>query len=172
MSRRDLPEPARAPSLWLALALALGGCSDPPVPVDPPPRPPSQPAPPPPDTGPLVSGRVRLRGALVDRFEGVLWISLRQRGGAMPMPLRFRAFALTSGEISDPVDGERTLAFDLRDTDTMAADMPKVPLPPEIELRAVYDPDGKVETKDGQVVAQAPVTVGDRGIDLVLDLAR
>jgi hypothetical protein len=153
---------ALALPLALALSLALAqGCSDPPVPI-PSPKPQVAPA-----DGVLVAGRVRLRGALAERYDGVLWLSLVARG--QRMPIRFRAFALTSGDISDAVAGERVLAFDLREGDVMAGGMPVQPLPAEIEVRALFDPDSMVETKDGQVAAQAPVRVGDRGVDLVLD---
>ncbi|NUP97417.1 MAG: hypothetical protein HUU28_14750, partial [Planctomycetaceae bacterium] len=63
-------------------------------------------------------------------------------------------------------DGSRALVFTLsRDTTLIGA-----PLPPDVpfEVAALYDPDGDIDSKDGQVVASAPARRGDLGIRMEL----
>lgn len=123
-------------------------------------------------SGGQVAGRAILKGELAEATTGCLFVTLRIAGQRMPT-WSYRV------EMTDPAeskqglapakDGVRELIFVLNEQTTLfqgAID----PLA-EYEVQVMYDPDGSVDSKEGQVVAIAPAKIGAEDLYLELDPA-
>jgi hypothetical protein len=167
-----------------AVALGLLSCSDAPrdVPASQQPRksgmPPDHPTLPAdhppidqPATDPSIefSGRARLVGELAAAKGGFVFFSVRPRGTKGPL-LTYR-IDLADPKLAEPVlttgaDGVRELHFVLNQrTSMMPGDVPR---DVEVELQALYDPDGDIDSKDGRYEAVVPVQIG--ASDIVLEI--
>jgi hypothetical protein len=184
---------ARSAALLVATALLSGACGDAPQPVDtPPPRPAALPAghPPvaggganaaqglPPDhpaigggapaaAGPdaVFEGRAILGGELAHVDEGFLIVSVRAKGSRAPM--RSYKTAVDDPRATESAGETRIFRFRLdRDTDMMGGG--EVPEGIPLELQVLYDPDGYVDSKEGQESAVVPVERGQGGIEIRL----
>jgi hypothetical protein len=115
------------------------------------------------------AGTVELSGGLESASEGLLLVMLRAVGKDAPLWAYMVDLRDPEPERAGLVrrdDGSRALVFTLsRDTTLIGA-----PLPPDVpfEVAALYDPDGDIDSKDGQVVASAPARRGDLGIRMEL----
>ncbi|HVS11677.1 MAG TPA: hypothetical protein VMS76_17550 [Planctomycetota bacterium] len=184
---------ARCAALVVATALVSIACGDAPQPVDtPPPRPAALPPghPPvagggastprglPPDHPPIgggapaaagpdavFEGRVILSGELAHVDEGFLIVSVRAKGSKAPM--RSYKTAVDDPRTTESAGETRIFHFRLdRDTDMMGGG--EVPEGIPLELQVLYDPDGYVESKEGQEIAVVPVERGQGGIEVRL----
>lgn len=185
-----------ARSAALAVALLVAGCGDAPQPVASPPArpaalpaghppvagpgatgangarglPPDHPpiaAPEPADAGPdaVFEGRAILGGELAHVDEGFLIVSVRAKGSRAPM--RSYKAAIDDPRATEAAGDERIFRFRLdRATDMMGGG----PIPEGIplELQVLYDPDGFVDSKEGQESAVVEVERGQSGIEVRL----
>jgi hypothetical protein len=132
----------------------------------------SQPSAPPAttDPGPSFGGVVRLKGALAERPDGFLFISLvpgQVPEGTPEMPFLSIKLSLAL-DVPAAANGERAVTFDLNRRTTM---MPPTMEPlGELRLVARVDPDGAVDTREPDVLkAYVPATAGRTDHELVLD---
>lgn len=114
-------------------------------------------------------GTIELRGALEQAEQGSLLVMLRGVGQSAPLWAYFVDLRDPAAERSGLVrrdDGSRALHFTLDRTTTLIG----APLPHDVafELAAVYDPDGDIDSKDGQLRASAPARRGDLAIRMEL----
>ncbi len=117
-----------------------------------------------------VAGRAVLRGELANATAGCLFVTLRQAGQRMPT-WTYRV------DLDDPdvarkglaaaADGARELTFVLNQKTSLM----KVPVDTTVplEVQVMFDPDGNVDSREGQVSAVAPAKLGDE--DVLLELA-
>jgi hypothetical protein len=111
-------------------------------------------------------GTIALRGTLVQAREGSLFVIVRQKGSRMPALAR-------KYEVADPVwtdrGDERVLRFSLDEAnaeDRMGNT--GTTLEGELELEARFDPDGVIETKEGNQSAVVRVERGDQDVTVTL----
>lgn len=114
-------------------------------------------------------GTIELRGALEQAERGSVLVMLRGVGQSAPLWAYFVDLRDPAAERSGLVrrdDGSRALHFTLDRTTTLIG----APLPHDVafELAAVYDPDGDIDSKDGQLRASAPARRGDLAIRMEL----
>jgi len=114
-------------------------------------------------------GTIELRGALEQAEQGSLLVMLRGVGQSAPLWAYIIDLRDPTAELSGLVrrdDGSRALHFTLDRTTTLIG----APLPHDVafELAAVYDPDGDIDSKDGQLRASAPARRGDLAIRVEL----
>ena len=134
-------------SLSAALAIAplvLASCGERPVRVD---------QSPPNET--IFEGQVRLTGELAQKERGTLFVSARPVGSRMP--ILSRKFTLDDPAII-AAGGERVLEYELTREHFMGGT--EFHLPPDVEIKITFDPDGIVETFDGVESVVVPATVG------------
>ena len=155
------------PSLLAALAfLAWGaGCGVEP----PPPEQRAASARPVIDDPSRFGGTIELRGALERAEQGSVLVMLRGAGQSAPLWAYFVDLRDPAAERNGLVrrdDGSRALQFTLDRTTTLIG----APLPHDVafEIAAVYDPDGDIDSKDGQLRASAPARRGDLAIRMEL----
>lgn len=116
------------------------------------------------------AGTIELRGALARAEQGAVLVMLRLVGQPAPLWAYLVDFADPEAErhgLLTREDGSRALVFALNKDSTLIG----APLPQgqALEIAAVYDPDGDIDSKEGQVRAAAPARRGDLGITLALD---
>ncbi|MFT4540965.1 MAG: hypothetical protein ACI841_001723 [Planctomycetota bacterium] len=112
----------------------------------------------------IFSGEVRMTEELANADKGVVWLYARKV--KTRSPLLIKRYPLDAPEFQ--VDGaDRVLGFAIRSTDTMMSGM-TVELPPDLELKIEYDPDGLVETKEGTEAVVMPVAPGSLEIKVIL----
>lgn len=112
------------------------------------------------------AGQVALRGDLAQAREGSLFVIVRQKGSRMPSLAR-------KYEVGDPVwidrGDERVLRFALDEAspeDRMGGT--GIALAGELELEARFDPDGVLETKEGNRSEVVAVERGEQDVSVVL----
>ena len=115
------------------------------------------------------AGQIALRGELAQAREGSLFVIVRQKGSRMPSLAR-------KYEVADPLwvdrGTERVLRFSLDEAspeDRMGGT--GIALAGEIELEARFDPDGVLETKEGNRSEVVAVERGDQEVSVVLGAA-
>jgi hypothetical protein len=114
-------------------------------------------------------GTIELGGELARAERGSVLVMLRAAGQSAPLWAYFVDLRDPAAERNGLVrrdDGSRALYFTLdRDTTLIGA-----PLPHDtaFEIAALYDPDGDIDSKDGQVRASAPARRGDLAIRMEL----
>jgi hypothetical protein len=106
-------------------------------------------------------GVVRLQGALAERSDGFVFVSVKPSG--TPMPSYSRKYSYADAEMSPSAGGERKLTFELNSDHLMGGMGPG-----EHVLEAWFDLDGFVDTKDGSVRNTVPVGHGGSGLEVVL----
>jgi hypothetical protein len=125
-----------------------------------------------PSSGAQVAGRAILKGALAETASGCIFVTLRITGQRIPT-WSYRVEMLDPAESKQGLgvakDGVRELLFVLNEQTTLmqgAID----PLA-QYEVQIMYDPDGSVDSKEGQVAAIAPAKLGAEDLYLELDPA-
>src|SRR5687768_7543910 len=125
-----------------------------------------------PSSNAQVAGRAILKGALAETTSGCVFVTLRIADQRMPT-WTYRVDMLDPAESKQGLgaakDGVRELIFVLNEQTTLmqgAID----PLA-RYEVQIMYDPDGSVDSKEGQVVAIAPAKLGADDLYLELDPA-
>jgi hypothetical protein len=116
-----------------------------------------------------VAGRAVLRGELASATGGCLFVTLRQAGQRMPT-WTYRVDlddpdAAKKG-LAEAKDGARELTFVLNQRTSLM----KVPVDTTVplEVQVMFDPDGNVDSREGQVSSIAPAKLGDEDVRLEL----
>lgn len=111
---------------------------------------------------PIFGGIIELGGELADSTQGGVFVIVRAPGQANT--LMVRKLEVTSSVVRE--DGSRVLAFELTGEDHGGG-----ALPANVELEAYFDPDGIVESKEGQVRRTITAARGDLELRITLDPA-
>ena len=109
----------------------------------------------------LFFGEVRLTGELAKVEEGTVFVYARQPGTRIPSLIQHLPVQLFK------MDGDdRVHSYELTSAHTMGGmDME---IPEHLELKIYFDPDGMVDTQEGQEVLVLQTTKGNKRYDAVL----
>jgi len=111
----------------------------------------------------FFEGELRLTGELAQAESGYVFISARPRG--VRSPLLARRYDVSSKDFKAKGDA-KVLSYELTAADSMVGT--EVTLPPNVELKAYFDPDGFVETKDGIEAIIVQCKPGERAYSMEL----
>jgi len=109
----------------------------------------------------LYFGEVRLTGELAKVTEGTVYVYARQPGTRDPMLIENLPVQHFQADGDDKVQG-----YQLTMGHTMGG--MEVEIPENLELKIYYDPDGMVDTPEGQEVLILQTTPGEKRYDAVL----
>lgn len=112
------------------------------------------------------AGKVVLEGDAAVPDSAAVFVSARLKG--QRLPALSRRFGMSDPEWST-VDGERVLRFRLTDEDNMGGF--NTPLGAEMEVEALYDLDGFINTAAGSgdagvIKVAVPASPGDQGLEI------
>jgi hypothetical protein len=109
----------------------------------------------------LFFGEVRLTGKLAQIDQGTVFVYARQPGTRIPTLIQH----LNVPEFK--VDGDAKVhSYELTDAHTMGG--MSVEIPENLELKIYYDPDGMVDTREGQEEIVLQTTPGQKRYDAEL----
>lgn len=113
-----------------------------------------------PSTDHRWDGAVRLQGGLAQMGEGYLFVSIKHEGVSMP------SYSVKLDVTDGRPDGQDLLVpFEITEANAMGG---LVPGAAGIVLEAYFDPDGYVESKEGQVRDRIPVELDQSDVEITL----
>ena len=113
------------------------------------------------DSEPLFFGQVRLTGELAKVTEGRVFVYARQPGTRIPTLIQHLEIPFFEQDGEDKVQ-----AYELTSSHTMGG--MQMEIPDTLELKIYFDPDGLVDTREGQEEIIVPTVAGQKRYDVTL----